>query len=85
MPREKYTLVKSPSFTYISLEKWVVVDHVLVKKTQELLQVGNKEIRDIVAGQVVEDLCQEVEGLKENLQLRTILCVGLNHVVRCLR
>ena len=54
-----------------------------MKKTHELLQVSDKEVGDIVAGQVVEDLCQKVEGLKENLQLRTVLCIGLDHGIRC--
>ena len=71
--------------TYVSSEQRVVVAQVLVEETQEFLKVCDKVLRDVVAVQIVVDLRQQVKSLKKNLELRSILCISLNHFVRSLQ
>jgi hypothetical protein len=72
------------AITYISSQKRVVVAQILVEETQELLKMGDKVLRDVVAVQIMVDLSQQVESLKENFELRNVLRAGINHPVRSL-
>lgn len=72
------------TITYISSQKRVVVAQVLVEETQELLKMGDKVLGDVMAIQIMVDLSQQVECLKENLELRSILRASLNHSIRSL-
>jgi len=69
------------SSAYIANELCVFIDEVLEEQIQESLQVGHKELWDIVAIEVVINLGQKVQRLEQDTKLRDVACVLCNHVV----